>query len=238
METALQDIRRQAYQLRQQFQYDQALDLLAGALQEQGQEEAAWALYYELGKTYQEAFEPEQAKAAYTEAIERLRTQSPPPTLFLARSLSALGLLHQDEGAEDAAIRCHEEAVKLLRQLPETEAGLYLSANLKYLGELHQEQGQLAHARESYRPALSLLQQRLGSGEGYLYLEAATVALQLAAVEIELLVQGRSDAAPKSVPHLLKGAHGWLNELDQEDSIVEQRREELARLRFLLRDLR
>lgn len=237
MEAALHDIRKQAYHLRQLFQYDKARDLLSAALEELGEQDEAWALYYDLGKVYQEIFEPERARAAFAEAIRRLRAQSPTPKLFLARSLSALGLLHQDEGAEDKALRYHGEAVELLRQLPESEAGLYLSANFKYLGELHQEQGELARARECYRPALSILQQRLGSGEGYLYLEAAAVALQLAAVEIELLMQGRSNAAQKSVPHLLEGAHSWLNQLDQEDSIVEQRREELARLRFLLRNL-
>jgi len=109
-----------------------------------------------------------------------------------------------------------------------------LASNLKYLGELYQEQGELPKSRAHYRSALPLLQQHLGKGGGYIYLETATTALQLAAVELELYLQGRFRTEPDAIRQLLSGAQSWLEQLDAEDSIVEQRTADLKRLSYML----
>ena len=240
MDSAHNDIRKQAYQLRQSFQYDQAKSLLQNALQAADEQRLPaslqWELHYDLAKAYQETYDPAAAEAHYQKALSLLE-QEKGDCIFTARIWSSLGLLLQDEGRVNEAIDCHERAVHLLRQAPESQVLLYLASNYKYLGEMYQETGQLAKAREYYRPSLSYLQQRLGSGEGFLYLEAATVALLLVAVELELLVQGKGQMSAASVEALLSGARNWLSELEHDDSIVEQRWAEWQRLRFLLNKL-
>ena len=227
-------IRKEAYQLAQAFQLDAAQTLLEKALQSELSEEEQWSLHYDLGKVFQDKFEMDNALEHYQTAIKLMDAQVERPDLLLARLYGACGLVYQDKGLEKKALECHHEAAAMLQQLPESEAGLYLASNLKYLGELYQEQEQLAESREYYRGALPLLQQRLGNGEGFLYLEASTVALQLAAVELELYLQGTSKSAPDAIRQLLSGAQSWLESLDGEDSIVEQRTSDLKRLSFML----
>jgi tetratricopeptide (TPR) repeat protein len=183
---------------------------------------------------HQDQFDMEQALHHYHKAINGLEASGESPSLFLARLYGACGLIHQDEGREEEALECHHRAVALLQQLPENESAFFLASNHKYLGELYQEQEELLKSREHYRSALPLLQQRLGEGEGFLYLEAATVALQLAAVELELYLQGKGRTTAAAIRQLLTGAQSWLEELDAEDSIVEQRTADLQRLSFML----
>lgn len=228
------NIRKEAYQLRQAFQFEKARELLEQALQGDLPPEEKWCLHYDLGKVLQDGFEMEKALEHYQKAIQLMEAAEQAPSLLLARLYGACGLVYQDEGEEAKAIERHSKAVAMLQQLPEEEAGLYLASNLKYLGELCQEQGQLAKSREYYRSALPLLQQQLGKGEGFLYLEAATVALQLATVELELYLRGKFRITPNAVRQLLSGAQSWLGELEPEDSIVEQRTAELQRLSFMV----
>ncbi|MEQ8702432.1 MAG: tetratricopeptide repeat protein [Phaeodactylibacter sp.] len=228
------NVRKEAYQLRQAFQFDAARTMLEEALQDSLPAEEQWPLHYELGKVFQDNFEMEKALEHYHIAIAGLEEASPEPSVFLARLYGACGLVHQDEGRETEALQCHHRAVEVLKQLPESEAGLFLASNLKYLGELYQEQSQLPESREHYRAALPLLQQGLGKGEGFLSLEAATVALQLAAVELELYLRGQFRISPDAIRQLLSGAQSWLEQLDVEDSIVEQRTADLKRLSYML----
>jgi len=234
MNTDTPNVRKEAYQLRQAFQFDKARALLQDALNTDLPPDERWALHYDLGKVHQDQFEMEQALHHYHEAINGLEASGEGPSLFLARLYGACGLIHQDEGREEEALECHHRAVGLLQQLPESEAALFLASNHKYLGELYQEQEELPKSREHYRSALPLLQQHLGEGEGFLYLEAATVALQLAAVELELYLQGKGRTTAAAIRQLLTGAQSWLEELDAEDSIVEQRTADLQRLSFMV----
>jgi tetratricopeptide (TPR) repeat protein len=234
MSTNRPDVRKAAYELRQSFQFDAARALLEEALRADLPPAGRWALHYDLGKVHQDQFEMEEALHHYHEAINGLQASEEGPSVFLARLYGACGLIHQDEGREEDALRCHHRAADLLQQLPESEAALFLASNLKYLGELYQEQGQLPKSREHYRSALPLLQQRLGEGEGFLYLETATVALQLAAVELELYLLGNGRTTPAAIRQLLTGAQSWLEQLDAEDSIVEQRTADLQRLSFMV----
>lgn len=227
-------IRKEAYQLRQAFQFEQARELLEQALQGHLSTEEQWAFHYDLGKVFQDRFEMDKALEHYQKAMELIESVKPGPMLLLARLYGACGLVYQDEGQEKAALECHHKAAAMLRQLPEGEAGLYLASNLKYLGELYQEQGELPKSKAHYRSALPLLQQYLGKGEGFLYLETATIALQLAAVELELYLQGRFRTEPDAIRQLLTGAQSWLDQLDAEDSIVEQRTADLKRLSYML----
>lgn len=228
------NVRKEAYQLRQAFQFEAARALLQEALNTDLPPAERWALHYDLGKVHQDQFEMEEALHHYHQAINGLEASEEGPSVFLARLYGACGLIHQDEGREEEALECHHRAADLLRQLPESEAALFLASNLKYLGELYQEQGALQQSREHYRSALPLLQQHLGEGEGFLYLEAATVALQLAAVELELYLQGKGGTTPAAIRQLLTGAQSWLEQLDAEDSIVEQRTADLQRLSFMV----
>lgn len=234
MNTDTQNVRKEAYQLRQAFQFDKARALLQEALNTGLPPAERWALHYDLGKVHQDQFDMEQALHHYHKAINGLEASGESPSLFLARLYGACGLIHQDEGREEEALECHHRAVALLQQLPENESAFFLASNHKYLGELYQEQEELPKSREHYRSALPLLQQRLGEGEGFLYLEAATVALQLAAVELELYLQGKGRTTAAAIRQLLTGAQSWLEELDAEDSIVEQRTADLQRLSFML----
>jgi tetratricopeptide (TPR) repeat protein len=234
MNTDTQNVRKEAYQLRQAFQFDKARALLQEALNTGLPPAERWALHYDLGKVHQDQFDMEQALHHYHKAINGLEASGESPSLFLARLYGACGLIHQDEGREEEALECHHRAVALLQQLPENESAFFLASNHKYLGELYQEQEELLKSREHYRSALPLLQQRLGEGEGFLYLEAATVALQLAAVELELYLQGKGRTTAAAIRQLLTGAQSWLEELDAEDSIVEQRTADLQRLSFML----
>ena len=234
MNTDTPNVRKEAYQLRQAFQFDTARALLEEALRTDLSPAERWALHYDLGKVHQDQFEMEKALHHYHKAINGLEASEEGPSLFLARLYGACGLIHQDEGREEAARQCHHRAVDLLQQLPESEAALFLASNHKYLGELYQEEGALPASREHYRSALPLLQHHLGKGEGFLYLEAATVALQLAAVELELYLQGKGRTAPVAIRQLLTGAQSWLEHLDAEDSIVEQRTADLQRLSFMV----
>lgn len=228
------NVRKEAYQLRQAFQFEAARALLQEALNTDLPPAERWALHYDLGKVHQDQFEMEEALHHYHQAINGLEASEEGPSVFLARLYGACGLIHQDEGREEEALECHHRAAELLQQLPESEAALFLASNLKYLGELYQEQGQLPESREHYRSALPLLQQHLGEGEGFLYLEAATVALQLAAVELQLYLQGKGRTTPAAIRQLLTGAQSWLEQLDAEDSIVEQRTADLQRLSFMV----
>lgn len=234
MNTDTQNVRKEAYQLRQAFQFDKARALLQEALNTGLPPAERWALHYDLGKVHQDQFDMEQALHHYHKAINGLEASGESPSLFLARLYGACGLIHQDEGREEEALECHHRAVALLQQLPENESAFFLASNHKYLGELYQEQEELLKSREHYRSALPLLQQRLGEGEGFLYLEAATVALQLAAVELELYLQGKGRTTAAAIRQLLTGAQSWLEELDAEDSIVEQRTADLQRLSFMV----
>ena len=234
MNTDTQNVRKEAYQLRQAFQFDKARALLQEALNTGLPPAERWALHYDLGKVHQDQFDMEQALHHYHKAINGLEASGESPSLFLARLYGACGLIHQDEGREEEALECHHLAVALLQQLPENESAFFLASNHKYLGELYQEQEELPKSREHYRSALPLLQQRLGEGEGFLYLEAATVALQLAAVELELYLQGKGRTTAAAIRQLLTGAQSWLEELDAEDSIVEQRTADLQRLSFMV----
>lgn len=233
MQAGITELRQKAYQLRQSYQYEEARQLLEQGLSQFKNPAETWALHYELGKNYQENFNMDKALHHYQCAIDDLKSEGGHPSVFLGRLYAACGLVCQDKGLEVEAIRCHHRAVAVLRQVPEEEGALFLASNLKYLGELYQEQSALAESREHYRPALSLLQQRLGKGEGFLYLEAATVALQLAAVEVELLMQSKIKGA-QSARQLLEGAAAWLQQLDGEDSIVEQRQKDMGRLSRML----
>jgi tetratricopeptide (TPR) repeat protein len=234
MNTDTQNVRKEAYQLRQAFQFDKARALLQEALNTDLPPAERWSLHYDLGKVHQDQFEMEQALHHYHKAINGLEASGESPSLFLARLYGACGLIHQDEGREEEALECHHRAVALLQQLPENESAFFLASNHKYLGELYQEQEELPKSREHYRSALPLLQQRLGEGEGFLYLEAATVALQLAAVELELYLQGKGRTTAAAIRQLLTGAQLWLEHLDAEDSIVEQRTADLQRLSFMV----
>lgn len=234
MNTDTQNVRKEAYQLRQAFQFDKARALLQEALNTGLPPAERWALHYDLGKVHQDQFDMEQALHHYHKAINGLEASGESPSLFLARLYGACGLIHQDEGREEEALECHHRAVALLQQLPENESAFFLASNHKYLGELYQEQEELPKSREHYRSALPLLQQRLGEGEGFLYLEAATVALQLAAVELELYLQGKGRTTAAAIRQLLTGAQLWLEHLDAEDSIVEQRTADLQRLSFMV----
>ena len=234
MNTDTQNVRKEAYQLRQAFQFDKARALLQEALNTGLPPAERWALHYDLGKVHQDQFDMEQALHHYHKAINGLEASGESPSLFLARLYGACGLIHQDEGREEEALECHHRAVALLQQLPENESAFFLASNHKYLGELYQEQEELLKSREHYRSALPLLQQRLGEGEGFLYLEAATVALQLAAVELELYLQGKGRTTAAAIRQLLTGAQLWLEHLDAEDSIVEQRTADLQRPSFMV----
>lgn len=236
MQAGITELRQKAYQLRQAYQYGEARQLLEEGLSQFKDSPEIWALHYELGKNHQENFEMDKALQHYQQAISQLLLSGGGASVLLGRLYTACGLVYQDEGLEAEAIQYHHRAVEVLRQVPEEEGVLFLASNLKYLGELYREKGALAESREHYRPALSLLQQRLGKGEGFLYLEAVTVALQLAAVELELLMRGKINR-PQSVHQLLKGASAWIQQLDGEDSIVAQRQEDLGRLSLMLKKL-
>ncbi len=167
MNTDTQNVRKEAYQLRQAFQFDKARALLQEALNTDLPPAERWALHYDLGKVHQDQFDMEQALHHYHKAINGLEASGESPSLFLARLYGACGLIHQDEGREEEALECHHRAVALLQQLPENESAFFLASNHKYLGELYQEQEELPKSREHYRSALPLLQQRLGEGEGF-----------------------------------------------------------------------
>ncbi|TXB67578.1 tetratricopeptide repeat protein [Phaeodactylibacter luteus] len=212
--------RRQAYALRQSFQFVKAREVLQAALRSPAAE-----LWYDLGKTEEESGRPEAAIKAYQAGIEQ--AQESGQLLLLAQLREAQGLAYQDLGEEEQAVECHEAALAILKQLPEKEAGLFPAKVAKHLGELYFDRGDTALARSHFRSALTLLQLYIGQGEGFICLEAATVALQLAGVEI----RAGGDNVGTAL-HLIAGAERWLDELDQDDSIVEER---FAEARFLKR---
>ncbi|MFT4113494.1 tetratricopeptide repeat protein [Silvibacterium sp.] len=94
----------------------------------------------------------EDARQCFAQAVALSRV-SPHTQKDLARSLNGLAQIERDEGRNEHAQRCYEEASALLRQIDEP---LRLAHTIRHLADVLRHRDDTAAAEASYAEALAL----------------------------------------------------------------------------------
>ena len=154
-----------------------------------------------------------------------------------AEALQQLGSLYQEEGEEKEALQYYEQSLSILKALPAAESAPLILLAMKQIGSIHYEMEHFAPALQSFEKALELIGKYTPGPPAPVKLEAAAMATLSAAIQMEQTAGGRKAGGSRDAAQFISLAEQYLDDLEEEDALVEQRQEELNALKGILKGM-